>query len=64
MKNLYPENKYEVFGKMIELKDFIFENWFWLIILGFLFGIGFELGGQLLYPICDIIKEKLKIPLG
>ena len=46
------------------LIDFIYKHWFWLILVGFLFGIGFEIAGQIIWFLGDVIKEKHQIPLG
>jgi high-affinity nickel permease len=48
----------------IELQKLLVENWPFLLICGFLFGIGFEFGSQIVWFVCDWFKNLFSIPLG
>lgn len=49
---------------MKELILFVKEYSETFIIAGFLFGIGFHVADQIIWFICDLIKERFNIPLG
>jgi len=44
--------------------DFIGNNWWIVLLFGFIFGIGFEIASLLIWFLCDAIKQKYNIPLG
>ncbi len=46
---------------MIELSLF---NAFLVITIGFLAGLGWHVSDQVIWFVCDLIKEKYDIPLG
>lgn len=49
---------------IMEATDMIIKYWFWIIFVGFLVGVGFEIGSQIVWWLFDLVKEKIKFPLG